>query len=152
MPKNLIINKPPTSQYRRVAIHNKRPEPTVETHPEYFRVDQEICHKLFIGYKSLSMGPATKPGLFSFEEKEQIRSSMNYHKIIQIFKDVNIKLDINQKLLITRSIKKFCFNQNFINEQEFVKLFKVIVHGLGFKEQIFQELAHRKAAEANNSK
>ena len=62
---------------------------------------------------------------------------MNYHKILEIFKDAKIELEINQKLLILRSIKKFSFNQNFISSEEFLKVFKVIVHGLGFKEQIF---------------
>ena len=42
---------------------------------------------------------------------------MNYQKIVQLFKDADIKLEINHKLMITRSIKKFCFNQNFINEE-----------------------------------
>jgi hypothetical protein len=65
---------------------------------------------------------------------------MNYHKIIQIFKDLNISLEINQKLQILRAIKKFCFNQNFINEEEFMKIFKVIVHGIAFKQSIFKPL------------
>ena len=58
---------------------------------------------------------------------------MNYHKILEILKDSKINVDINQKLLILRSIKKFCFNQSFINNDEFIKVFKVVVHGLGFK-------------------
>lgn len=58
---------------------------------------------------------------------------MNYHKIMEIFKDAEVKLEINQKLTILRAIKKFCFNQNFINQDEFTKIFKVIVHGLGLK-------------------
>lgn len=40
---------------------------------------------------------------------------MNYHKILELFKDAKINLEINQKLMILRSIKKFSFNQNFIN-------------------------------------
>lgn len=63
---------------------------------------------------------------------------MNYHKVLEIFKDAGLSLEINQKLLILRSIKKFCFNQNFINKEEFIKVVKVIVHGLGYKEQIFE--------------
>jgi hypothetical protein len=35
---------------------------------------------------------------------------------MQMFKDIGFKLEINQKLQILRAIKKFCFNQNFINE------------------------------------
>lgn len=62
---------------------------------------------------------------------------MNYHKILEVFKDAGLNLEINQKLLILRSIKKFCFNQNFINLEEFIKVFKVIVHGLGYKQQAF---------------
>lgn len=111
-------------------------------------MDHEICHKLYQAYKGVSLGPATKPGMFSFEEKEQQRCSMNYQKIVLAFKEAGIDLEINQKLMITRSIKKFCFNQNFINEEEFVKLFKVIVHGLGYKEQIFQELLRKKALDS----
>lgn len=71
---------------------------------------------------------------------------MNYYKIMQIFKDINFKLEINQKLQILRAIKKFCFNQNFINEEEFIKIFKVIVHGVGVKENVFRELIASKYA------
>jgi hypothetical protein len=52
---------------------------------------------------------------------------------MHIFKDISFNLQINQKLQILRAIKKFCFNQNFINEEEFIKIFKVIVHGIGIK-------------------
>ena len=58
---------------------------------------------------------------------------MNYHKVLEIFKDIDFKLEINQKLTILRSIKKFSFNHSFISKEEFVKVFKVIVHGLGIK-------------------
>jgi hypothetical protein len=69
----------------------------------------------------------------SFEEKEQGHNTINYHKIMQLFKDIDFRLEISHKLQILRAIKKFCFNQNFINEDEFIKIFKVIVHGLGIK-------------------
>ena len=58
---------------------------------------------------------------------------MNYHKIMQIFKDEKIELEINQKLQILRFIKKICYNQQFINKAEFVKIFKLLIHGLGYK-------------------
>jgi len=63
---------------------------------------------------------------------------------MQIFTDLSIKLEISQKLTILRAIKKFCFNQNFINQQEFIKIYKVIVHGLNFKESIFKGLTQTK--------
>ena len=69
-----------------------------------------------MGYQGLGIGAASKPGLFSFEERELHNTSMNYLKILQIFKDAKIKLEINQKLLISRCVKKFSFNQNFLNE------------------------------------
>ena len=129
-------SKPPTRN-RRVVTQSKRTGPSVESHPEYFRVNQEVSHKLYLAYQGMGLGPSAKPGLFSFEEKEQQKSSMNYQKIVQMFKDADLKLETSHKLMITRAIKKFCFNQNFINEEEFTKLFKVIVHGIGFREQIF---------------
>ena len=42
--------------------------------------------------------------------------SMNYHKIMEMLKDVEINLEINNKLTLLRSIKKFCFNHNFISK------------------------------------
>ena len=61
-----------------------------------------------------------------------------------MFRDIDVKLEINQKLTILRSIKKFCFNANFINKEEFVKVFKVIVHGIGVKESLFRDLVRNK--------
>lgn len=63
---------------------------------------------------------------------------------MEIFKDLGMKLEINQKLSILRAIKKFCFNQNFINKEEFTKIYKVIVHGLGIKEVNFKPLIKNK--------
>lgn len=33
-----------------------------------------------------------------------------------------------------------CFNHQFISEEEFTKLFKVVIHGMGFKESLFRDL------------
>lgn len=53
-------------------------------------------------------------------------------------------MEISQKLSILRAVKKFSFNQQFINEEEFTKIFKVIIHGLGFKETLFKGLTRTK--------
>lgn len=63
-----------------------------------------------------------------------------------MFKDINFKLEINQKLQILRAIKKFTFNPNFINEEEFIKIFKVVVHGIGVKEAVFKSVIANKYA------
>jgi hypothetical protein len=63
---------------------------------------------------------------------------------MEIFKDMNIKLEVSQKLQLLRGIKKFSFNQNYINEEEFTKIFKIIVHSLGFKETDFKNLIKEK--------
>lgn len=89
----------------------------VEDNPEYFRVDFEITHKLYEIYRRLKIVTTEQSFSSSFEEKEQGNNTVNYHKIMQIFKDIGFKLEINQKLQILRAIKKFCFNQNFINEE-----------------------------------
>ena len=67
-------------------------------------------HSLFNHYRTLPLGIGKSS--ISFEDKEHYKKSMNYHKILEIFKDANINLDVNQKLLILRAIKKFSFNQN----------------------------------------
>lgn len=61
-----------------------------------------------------------------------------------MFKDIDYRLEINQKLQVLRAIKKFCFNQNYINQDEFIKVFKVIVHGIGIKEAVFKNCVQSK--------
>lgn len=70
--------------------------------------------------------------------------TMNYHKIIQMIKDAEVKLQIAQKLTLLRSIKKFSFNHNYISKEQFTKVFKVIIHGLGVKEVLFRPLVQNK--------
>ncbi len=50
----------------------------------------------------------------NFETKEQFKSTLNYHKILEMFLDAPIKLEIENKLSLLRMIKKFAFNPNFI--------------------------------------
>ena len=45
---------------------------------------------------------------------------------MQMFKDLDFKLEINQKLQILRSIKKFCFNFVFVK----LKLFQMLKKSL----------------------
>jgi hypothetical protein len=118
----------------------RKNEKGVEDNPEYFRVDFEVTHKLYEIYRRLKLVSSEQVQSSSFEEKEQGNSTMNYHKIMQIFKDIGFRLEVNQKLQVLRSIKKFCFNQNFISEEEFIKIFKVVVHGIGIKENAFKGL------------
>ncbi len=65
---------------------------------------------------------------------------------MEMLKDINFKLEINQKLQILRAIKKFCFNPNFINEEQFIKIFKVIVHAIGVKQVAFKSVITSKYA------
>lgn len=116
----------------------------MEDNPEYFRVDLEVTHKLYEIYRRVKIVNSEQYLSSSFEEKEQGNNTINYHKIMQMLKDINFKLEINQKLQVLRAIKKFCFNQNFINEEEFVKIFKVIVHGIGIKEATFKSIISNK--------
>lgn len=76
----------------------------------------------------------------SFEEREHYESCMSYHKILEMLKEAQIHLEIHQKLQILRNIKKHCIHKNFITYEEFVKVYKVLVHGMGYKEQIFYPL------------
>lgn len=61
-----------------------------------------------------------------------------------MMRDAHIKLEINQKLTILRSIKKFSFNHNFMSKEQFAKVFKVIVHGLHIREAVFQGIVKEK--------
>ncbi len=52
--------------------------------------------------------------MVNFETKEQYKSTLNYHKILEMFNDSSVKLEIDSKLSMLRLIKKFAFNQNLV--------------------------------------
>ena len=86
---------------------------------------------MFEVYKKLHIGKEGEGG--TFDSQDQGGHCLNYHKIMQMCKDMEVKLSVDQKLQVLRAIKKFSFNQHMINEKEFIHVYKVMVHGMGIR-------------------
>ena len=75
-----------------------------------------MANKLYEVYKRSSAGPPV-PDSMTFDKRQEVGLTMNYHKVMEMLKDAEVKIDINQKLTILRAIKKFSFNHNFISKE-----------------------------------
>ena len=61
-----------------------------------------------------------------------------------MFIDAPIKLEIENKLSLLRITKKFAFNPNFIQLEEWTKIYRTIINNLGIKEILLQRLVKTK--------
>ena len=59
---------------------------------------------MFEVYKKLHIGKEGEGG--TFDSQDQGGHCLNYHKIMQMCKDMEVKLSVDQKLQVLRAIKK----------------------------------------------